>query len=50
MAKHSAPQTVAVVPSTTTIIRPVAVSAQAYLGKLRAMAQIAPAPPGRHSR
>lgn len=50
MAKHSAPQTVAAVPSGTTIIRPIAVSAEAYLGKLRAMAQAAAVPPGRHAR
>ncbi|GAA4915247.1 hypothetical protein EV188_11160 [Actinomycetospora succinea] len=50
MAKHSAPQTVVVVPSSTTIIRPIAVSAEAYLGKLRAMTSGAPTPPGRHSR
>lgn len=50
MAKHAAPQTVAIVPSSTTLIRPVAVSAEAYLGKLRALAQPAAAPPGRHSR
>ncbi|MFC5141934.1 hypothetical protein ACFPK1_27120 [Actinomycetospora rhizophila] len=52
MAKHSAPQTVAVVPTGATIIRPVAVSAEAYLGKLRAMAgaAVAPVAPGRHAR
>ncbi|MDD7940887.1 hypothetical protein PHK61_20905 [Actinomycetospora lutea] len=50
MAKHSAPQTVAVVPTGVTIIRPVAVSAEAYLGKLRAMAHVAAPPPGRHAR
>jgi hypothetical protein len=50
MAKHAAPPTVAVVPSSTTIIRPIAVSAEVYLGKLRSMTRIAVTPPGRHSR
>lgn len=52
MAKHSAPQTITVVPTGATIIRPVAVSAAAYLGRLRTIAGAAsaPVPPGRHAR
>ncbi|MEJ2888020.1 hypothetical protein [Actinomycetospora aeridis] len=53
MAKHAAPQTIVAVPSGTTVIRPAVVSAEAYLGKLRAMATgAAAAAPviGRHAR
>jgi hypothetical protein len=53
MAKHAAPQTVAVVSTGSTVIRPAVVSAEAYLGRLRAMTTgvVAVAPVvGRHSR
>jgi hypothetical protein len=51
MAKHAAPQTVAVVPTGTAIIRPVVLSAEAYLGRLRsATTTIVPDVSGRHSR
>jgi hypothetical protein len=50
MAKHAAPQTI-VVPNGGGIIRPVALTADAYLGRLRAAAStIAPATVGRHAR
>ncbi|MHC1560655.1 hypothetical protein ACR9E3_16990 [Actinomycetospora sp. C-140] len=53
MAKHAAPQTAGSIGVTagTGIIRPVALSAEAYLGRLRAAATtIVPAAAGRHSR
>lgn len=49
MAKHAAPQTI--VPNGGGLIRPVVLSAEAYLGRVRAAATtIAPATVGRHAR
>jgi hypothetical protein len=48
MAKHAASHTTAVVPTASTIIRPVALSAAAYLDRLRAATAASVA--GRHSR
>jgi hypothetical protein len=46
MAKHAASQTVAVVPTGSAIIRPVVLSAEAFLQRVRAT----PPAAGRHSR
>ena len=48
MAKHATPHTVTGVPTASTIIRPVALSAAAYLDRLRAATAASVA--GRHSR
>jgi len=51
MAKHAAPRTAVSTatadPGGVVLIRPIALSAQAYLGRLR---HGAPTPPGRHAR
>jgi hypothetical protein len=54
MAKHSAPQSGAATGGTVVVIRPVALSAEDYLGRLRSAATtLVPTTivvPGRHSR
>lgn len=51
MAKHAAPQTGAA-PTRPVLIRPVALTAEDYLGRLRAATTsvVQAATPGRHSR
>lgn len=52
MAKHSAPQTGAATNGPIVVIRPVALSAADYLGRLRSAATtlVPVTEPGRHSR